>query len=76
MPAGETGLSGNVIVGIDEFANQATNYIVFNHLTQTPTPNSNTPTLLEQIIPYRELNLDLFSDSVLDMLCQTSIIVI
>jgi hypothetical protein len=52
------------ILGIDEFANQATDYIVFNYLSQTPTPNSNDPTLLAQIAPYMELNLDLFSDYV------------
>jgi hypothetical protein len=50
------------ILGIDEFANQATDYIVFNYLTQTTTPDSNDPTLLAQIAPYMDLNLDLFSE--------------
>ncbi len=52
------------ILGIDEFANQATDYIIFNYLTQTPTPDSNDPILLAQIAPYMELKLDLFSEYV------------
>jgi hypothetical protein len=52
------------ILGIDEFANQATDYIVFNYLTQTATPDSNDPTLLAQIAPYMELDLDRFAEYV------------
>jgi hypothetical protein len=50
------------VLSIDEFANQATDYIVFNYLTQTTLPDSNDPTLLDQIVPYMELDLDLFSE--------------
>jgi hypothetical protein len=52
------------IFGIGEFARQAADYVVFNYLSQTPTPDSNDPGLLAQIAPYTTLDPDLFADYV------------
>jgi len=49
------------ILGIDEFANQAVDYLVFDYLARTTTPDSNDPNLLSQIAPYLELDLDRFA---------------
>lgn len=50
------------ILGIDEFAKQATDYLVFDYLTRTTNPDRHDPALLAQIAPYMELNLDRFAD--------------
>ena len=52
------------IVGIDEFAHQAADYVVFNYLSQTPPPASNEPDLLVQLAFYTTLDPDLFADYV------------
>jgi hypothetical protein len=52
------------ILGTDEFAQQAADYVVFNYLGQTSTPDGRDPDLLVQIAPYTTLDLDLFADYV------------
>jgi len=52
------------IFGIDEFANQATDYLVYDYLTHTSDPDGRDPTLLDQIEPYMDLDLDRFADYV------------
>ena len=46
------------IFGIDEFVHQAADYIIFNYLSQTPTPTSNDPDLLAQLALYTTLDTD------------------
>ena len=50
------------ILGINEFATQAADYLVFNYLSQTTILDSSDPDLLAQITPYTKLDLKLFSD--------------
>lgn len=50
------------IFGIDDFARQAADYVIFNYLSQTSTPDDRDPDLLAQIAPYITLDLDLFTD--------------
>lgn len=52
------------ILGLGEFATQAADYLVFDHLSRNAAPDSNDPALLAQIEPYTKLDLALFSDYV------------
>ncbi len=52
------------IFGIDKFAEQAVDYIVFNYLSQTPVPAGDDPALLASIAPYMTVDPDRFAQRI------------
>ncbi len=60
------------ILGIDDFATQMTNYLVFDYVTRTPEPDGQDPALLDRIDPYMDLNLEKFAEYVAELAGQRS----